>query len=179
MEYYTWNGIGYKIYRLAHLDAVHLGFTIVGYYPYIVIIHDACQHLSWLNQLSLVDIFPAHHAVAGSHDYGIRKVQTSQIELRLSHTLAGTRTAQLLGLYVANRGGTCLPAACLLITSLGSQIAGVGIIILLAGYRILLHQGCKTVKILLGVHHVYTCLFDTCRSRLHVGSGGSHAGRYN
>ena len=60
MEYYTRNGIGCKIYRLAHLDAVHLGFTIVGYHPYIVVIHDACQHLSWLNQLSLVDIFPTH-----------------------------------------------------------------------------------------------------------------------
>lgn len=77
MEYYTRDGIGGKIYSLAHGDAVHLSLTIVGYHPYIVVIHDAGEHLTRLYQLSLVNILSSHHAIAGCHDYCIRKIQTS------------------------------------------------------------------------------------------------------
>ena len=102
MEYYTRDGIGGEIYSLAHGDAVHLGFTIIGYHPYIVVIHDAGEHLTRLYQLSLVNILSSHHAIAGCHDYGIGKVEASQIELCLCHALSGTGTAELLGLYIAN-----------------------------------------------------------------------------
>jgi hypothetical protein len=65
------NSIGSKLHLFAHGDTIHLGFTIVGYHPYIVIIHDAGKHLSRLHQLSFVDILSSHHAVAGSHDDGV------------------------------------------------------------------------------------------------------------
>lgn len=65
------NSIGSKLHLLAHADTIHLGFTIVGHHPYIVIIHDAGKHLSRLYQLSFVDILSSHHTVAGCHDDGV------------------------------------------------------------------------------------------------------------
>lgn len=90
MEYYTRDGIGGEIYSLAHGDAIHLSLTIIGYHPYIVIIHDAGEHLSWLHQLTFVNILSSHHTIAGCHDYGIGKIEASQIELCLCHALSGT-----------------------------------------------------------------------------------------
>ena len=176
MEYYTRDGIGGEIYSLAHGDAVHLSLTIIGYHPYIVIIHDASQHLTRLYQLAFVNVLSSHHAIAGCHDYGIGKVEASQIELCLCHALSGTGTAELLGLHIADRSCTCLAAACLLITRLGSQIAGISIVILLTGYRILLHQSRKTVEVLLGIHHIHTSFLDAGSCCLHIGIGGAHAG---
>ena len=49
---------------------------------------------------------------------------------------------------------------------------------MLTGYRILLHQGCKAVEVLLGIHHIHTSLLDAGSRCLHIGIGGTHAGGY-
>ncbi len=75
------NGIGSKTHFITHLDIRHLRLLIVSLYPFLMLVDDTDHRLTRINQLTLMDIFAAHHTVASGCDVAIREVQSCNLHL--------------------------------------------------------------------------------------------------
>ena len=79
--FYIGNGIGCKTDFIANFDIRYLRLLIVGLHPFLMLIDDADQGLTRVNQLPHMNIFAAHHTIASGNDVAIREVQSGHLHL--------------------------------------------------------------------------------------------------